>query len=155
MLRRFRSAPRRSASFAMLAATVASVTLAPALAPVAASAQTVQASPETTVTDGVTKDQVTVDFSDKAFMEEREITRIVQEVYGKGVEQSSGGGPSEEVQRMLDVGKPLPAQANAKPVERKLASRLPAGPQWMAVGEDLVAVDADGRVSRLYHDMLP
>ena len=146
----------RSASFAMLAMTVGAVSLAPALAPLPASAQTTDdAQTVTTVTDGVTKDHVTVDFADAAFMEEREIARIVQEVYGEGVEQSSGSGPSEAVQQALDVGQPLPAGANAKPVEMKLASRLPEGPQWMAVGENLVAVDADGRVSRVYHDMLP
>ena len=72
-----------------------------------------------------------------------------------GAEMSSGNGPSEAVQQSLDVGEPLPAGANAQPVEMKLASRLPAGPEWLAVGENLVAVDADGRVSRVYHDMLP
>lgn len=146
----------RSASFAMLAMTVGAVSLAPALAPISAAAQTTdEAKTVTTVTDGVTQDKVTVDFAESTFMEEREIARIVQEVYGEGVEQSSGSGPSEAVQQALDVGQPLPAGANAKPVEMKLASRLPEGPQWMAVGENLVAVDADGRVSRVYHDMLP
>lgn len=147
---------RRSASFAMLAMTVGAVSLAPALAPLSAAAQTTDdAKTVTTVTDGVTKDQVTVDFADSTFMEERAISQIVQEVYGPGAEMSSGKGPSEAVQQSLDVGKPLPAEADAKPVEMKLASRLPAGPTWMAVGENLVAVDADGRVSRVYHDMLP
>ena len=83
------------------------------------------------------------------------LSEIVQEVYGPGAEQSSGSGPSEAVQQALDVGQPLPEGANAQPVEMKLASRLPAGPEWLAVGENLVAVDADGRVSRVYHDMLP
>ncbi|WP_339950990.1 hypothetical protein [uncultured Albimonas sp.] len=151
-----RNRTRRSASFAMLAMTVGAVSLAPALAPIAASAQTTDdAKPTVSVTDGVTKDQITVDFADEAFMEERRISEIVQEVYGPGAEQSSGSGPSEAVQQALDVGQPLPAGANAKPVEMKLASRLPAGPEWLAVGENLVAVDADGRVSRVYHDMLP
>lgn len=145
----------RSASFALLAMTVGAVSLAPALAPVRASAQTVPASPTTTVTDGVTKDQITVDFSDKTFEEEREISRVVQEVYGHGADMSNGRGPSEAVQESLQVGQPLPAGVQAKPVEAKLARRLPADAKWVAIGENLVALNDAGVVSRVYHDMLP
>lgn len=118
-------------------------------------AQTTQTAPTTTVEREVPRDRVTVDFPDAAFMEERQISRIVQDVYGPGAEMANGHGASEAVTAALDVGRPLPPDANASPVEAKLADRLPAGATWMAVGEHLVALDATGQIRAVYHDMLP
>ncbi len=133
----------------MIPLAAAMVVAMPALA------QTTQTAPTTTVEREVPRDRVTVDFPDSAFMEERAISRIVQDVYGPGAEMSNGHGASEAVTAALQVGRPLPAGANARPVEAKLADRLPAGARWMAVGEHLVALDSLGDVQAVYHDMLP
>lgn len=137
-------------------AAVAALALGPALAPALGAAQTTgSATPQVTVTDEKVRDRVTVDFPDSTFEEERQITRIVQELYGKGTEQSSGHSASAAVEAMLVTGQPLPASAGARPVDAKLAARLPQDATWLAVGENLVAVGPDQRISRVYHDMLP
>ncbi|MEC9434810.1 MAG: hypothetical protein VYD87_18045 [Pseudomonadota bacterium] len=130
--------------------------LAPAMIPAVAAAQTTDAAtPQVTVTDEKVRDRVTVDFPDSAFEEERHISRIVQELYGAGADQSSGRSASPDVEALLVTGQPMPARANAQPVDPKLAARLPQDATWLAVGENLVAVGPDQRISRVYHDMLP
>lgn len=120
-----------------------------------AAAQTTRTAPETRVEREGPRDRVIVDFPESAFEEERRITRIVEELYGPGATASGGGRVSEEVEAALQAGRPLPAGANERRVEPRLAERLPAGVRWVAVGEHLVGLDSDGRISRVYHDILP
>ena len=68
---------------------------------------------------------------------------------------SSGRSAPADIEALLVTGQPLPARADAQPVDPKLAARLPQDATWLAVGENLVAVGADQRISRVYHDMLP
>ncbi|MAS41908.1 MAG: hypothetical protein CML46_21895 [Rhodobacteraceae bacterium] len=147
---------RNEGSRALRLAAVAALVAGPALAPLAAGAQTTgSATPQVTVTDEKVRDRVTIDFPDSAFEEERQISRIVQELYGEGADMSSGRSAPADIEALLVTGQPLPARADAQPVDPKLAARLPQDATWLAVGENLVAVGADQRISRVYHDMLP
>lgn len=89
------------------------------------------------------------------FENEREIIDAVQAVYDEDAPYASGGDLPRSITTQMNVGAMLPEAANPQPISGELAERLPDGPEWVAVGEHLVALDAHGRIAHVYWDMLP
>ncbi len=90
-----------------------------------------------------------------SFASEREIIEAVKSVYGEDAVDADGGNLPRTIATQLNVGATLPAEAETRPVNDELASRLPEGPEWVALGEHLIALDAYGRIAHVYWDMLP
>ncbi len=108
------------------------------LAAFAVPAAAAAATSTTTLEREVPRDRVTVAFPESAFLEEREISRVVQEVYGPGADVSSGAGASEVITRRAR-GRRSAARRRERPAGGAEARR-PA-----AAGRD---VDGRGRTPR-------